>query len=166
MNISHDCQLTALSRRQQLDDLSLEQKRAIFHPCCVNIEQLMTSSVLPPFYGSPEFAMIQVQQRQVARTSSHSSVPMNGLNPMTRSVSAGSNRDRSSRSNHSKQSKHSKRKMPRNPFSKRVWAYGLNRNARMIPFLVFFLVARGLGTIETAPQLTEGARQNIAQIIT
>ena len=86
VNVSYDCQMNALSRRQQLDQLSMEQKRAIFQFCCDETEQLIASSVLGPFYGSNEFALLQQRRLNVLP---HPTSPSNpSISMMSRSTTS------------------------------------------------------------------------------
>ena len=62
--MSYDCYMNSLSRREEISNLSLPRKRIIFDIAVDEIERLILSSVLGPFYDSAEFAVI-AQQRPI-----------------------------------------------------------------------------------------------------
>ena len=67
INVSYDCLRRALAGRQQLRALALEAKRHVLVPCVEEIEKLMLSSVLSPFYESAEFTSLARQRLQRLR---------------------------------------------------------------------------------------------------
>lgn len=119
VNLSYDCFMNSLSRREEISTLSVSKKKIIFDIAVDEIERLILSSVLGPFYDSAEFAVV-AQQR-----------PSNG-----QCINDGNNKDRNNKPNLPKQKSlflfkysktgtktnntenKSKRSKSRNPFSR------------------------------------------------
>lgn len=58
INLSYDCLMDILSKREQLPSLSVAAKREMFGLCIHEIEKLILSSVLYLFYESDEFQTV------------------------------------------------------------------------------------------------------------
>eukprot|EP01083_Nonionella_stella_P190246 704638_1 len=62
VNLSYGNFMDSLKRKEAVSTLTIHQKREIFDNCVDEVERLIMSSVLSPFYDSAEFAVV-AQQR-------------------------------------------------------------------------------------------------------